>query len=58
VPRQQNKQELHDVIHKERTVLSKTLQNLSEEQQLRQGACGDWSVKAILAHLVDLRSAL
>lgn len=53
MPRPQNKQELLEVIHYERNKLNKALECLTEEQKLRQGACGDWSVKDILAHLVD-----
>lgn len=58
MPRPQNKQELYDVIQKERNKLNKVLESLPDEHKLRQGACGDWPIKDILAHLVDLRSAL
>ena len=58
MPRPQNKQELFEVIQTERIKLTKSLDNLTDGQKLRQGACGGWSVKDILAHLVDLRSAL
>jgi hypothetical protein len=51
--RPQTKQELLDSIHVERSKLNKALQGLSEAQQLQPGACGDWSVKDILAHLID-----
>lgn len=53
MPRPQNKQELYEVIHQERIKLNKALDNLTDEQKQRQGACGDWSVKDILAHLVE-----
>ena len=58
MPRPSNKQELYDVINKERNKLNKALEILTDEQKQQQGACGEWSVKDILAHLVDLRSAL
>ncbi len=53
MPRPQSKQELIDIIHKERTKLDRALEALSEQQKCQGGACGDWSVKDILAHLVD-----
>jgi len=58
MPRASNKQELFDVINKERNKLNTALESLTDEQKQQQGACGEWSVKDILAHLVDLRSAL
>lgn len=53
MPRPQSKQELLDLIHTERTKLDRALESLSEQQKIQGGACGDWSVKDILAHLVD-----
>lgn len=53
MPRPENKQELYDVIHKERTKLDNALAGLSDAHKVQPGACGDLSVKDILAHLVD-----
>ncbi len=53
MPRPKNKQELNEVIQKERMKLNKALEDLTNEQKLQPGACGDWSVKDILAHLVE-----
>jgi len=58
MPRPSNKQELYDVIYKERNKLNKALESLTDKQKQQPDACGEWSVKDILAHLVDLRSAL
>ena len=49
---------LFDSVHLEWNKLNKALEGLTDEQKLQQGACGAWSIKDILAHLVDLRSAL
>lgn len=53
MPRPQSKKELIEVIQLERRKLDQTLDTLSEEQMQATGACGDWSVKDILSHLVD-----
>jgi hypothetical protein len=48
-----NKDSVLEKIQTERRRLEKTLSGLSEEQLLETGAVGEWSVKDILAHLVD-----
>lgn len=58
MPRPQNKQELCHVLQFERTKHSQALVRLTAVQKLQKGACGEWSVKDILAHLVDLLSPL
>ncbi|HVO70603.1 MAG TPA: ClbS/DfsB family four-helix bundle protein [Aggregatilineaceae bacterium] len=44
--------QLLDEIETERKRLEANLAGLSEAEMLEPGACGDWSVKDILAHLV------
>ena len=53
MPRPQTKQELLDVIYKEREKLIKTLEPLTEDQMVLPGACDEWRVQDILTHLVD-----
>ncbi len=53
MPRPQNKQELYDVIEKERTKLLAALDLLTDAQMTLPGACGAWAVKDILSHLTD-----
>ena len=48
-----NKQELLQAIEEECLKLGLAFQGLSETVMCRPGACGDWSVKDILAHLAD-----
>ena len=47
------KEQLLALIHTERTKLDKKMDGLSPEEMVFPGAMGDWSVKDILAHLVD-----
>jgi hypothetical protein len=53
MPRPQTKQELLDVIYKEREKLLKALDGLTEDQMALPGACDAWRVQDILTHLVD-----
>ena len=53
MPKPKNKAELQQEIELERAKLDRSFEALSEEEMARPGACGDWSVKDILAHLVD-----
>lgn len=53
MPRPQTKQELQDVILKEREKLLKALAPLTDEQMALPGACDEWRVQDILTHLVD-----
>jgi uncharacterized protein (TIGR03083 family) len=48
-----HRDELLKDIQAERRRLEKLLASLSEEQLLLPGAVGDWSVKDVLAHLVE-----
>ena len=41
------------MINKDRKKLSKALESLTDEQKQQPDACGDWSAKDILAHLVE-----
>jgi hypothetical protein len=45
------KAELLEEIESEHQKLEKSLSMLSDEQMVQPGACGQWSVKDILAHL-------
>ncbi len=53
MPRPQTKQELSDIIESEREKLDRALTGLTDAEMEMPGVCGDWSVKDILAHLVD-----
>jgi hypothetical protein len=53
MPKPQNKAELYEAIDQERARLNTALEPLREAEMCQPGACGDWSVKDILAHLVD-----
>jgi hypothetical protein len=48
-----NKEIILERIQVERLRLQKTLDRLTESQMLERGVIGDWSVKDILAHLID-----
>lgn len=48
-----NKQEILDRIQTERRRLEQNLERLSDDQMMAPGVVGDWSVKDLLAHLVD-----
>ena len=52
------KEQLLALIHAERTKLDKKMDGLSPEEMCFPGAMGDWSVKDILAHLVDWEQRL
>jgi hypothetical protein len=53
MPKPESKQELLESIHHERQLLEKSFRDLSDTDMTLPGACGNWSVKDILAHLVD-----
>jgi hypothetical protein len=53
MPRPQTKQELLNVMDKERAKLNKALGTLTEDQMVIPGACEEWRVQDILTHLVD-----
>jgi hypothetical protein len=53
MPRPQTKAEIYETIAFERAKLIDVLDQLTDEQMELPGACGDWSVKDILSHLVD-----
>jgi hypothetical protein len=53
MPRPQTKQEIYDAIEFERAKLVKSIEDLTDAQMVIPGACEAWSVKDILAHLVD-----
>jgi hypothetical protein len=48
-----NKSELLSAIHDERQTLEKKIAGFSPVEMVWPGAMGEWSVKDILAHLVD-----
>ncbi len=51
--KQMNKKTILDSIHVERRRLVENLALLSEEELVQPGVVGEWSVKDLLAHLVD-----
>ena len=51
--RAKSKKELLDSIRSTRELLEKKFSRLTPEQMVWSGSMGDWSVKDILAHLVD-----
>jgi len=51
--RQNSKAQLLKDIHSERGRLEKTLATLSADEMIRPGIVGNWSVKDVLAHLVE-----
>ncbi len=53
MPKPQNTAELYQAIDHERARLNQALAPLTETEMVQPGACEDWSVKDILAHLVD-----
>jgi hypothetical protein len=53
MPKPKTKEELLQAIEVERTKLNKAFEELTKADMLQPGACEDWSVKDILAHLVD-----
>jgi uncharacterized protein (TIGR03083 family) len=48
-----NKEDVLTAIHSERKVLEELIAPLSPEQMTAPGALGEWSVKDVLAHLVE-----
>jgi hypothetical protein len=52
------KEQLLALIHAEHTKLDKKMDGLSAEEMVFPGAMGDWSVKDILAHLMDWEQRL
>jgi hypothetical protein len=53
MPKPQNKSELLQAIDLERVKLNQSFEPLTETEMVQPGACEEWSVKDILAHLVD-----
>jgi len=53
MPRPTTKQQLLEAIDIERTALEGLLAELSPEQMTQPGVVGDWSVKDVLAHLIE-----
>jgi hypothetical protein len=53
MPKPKTKQALYQAIEVERTKLDDAFENLTKVDMVQPGACEDWSVKDILAHLVD-----
>ena len=53
MPRPTNKNQLISESQKEFTALEQLLGKLTNEQMVRPGALGDWSVKDVLAHLLE-----
>ena len=53
MPRPTSKTELLAAIEKERGALEKVLAPLTPEQMVDPGVVGEWSVKDVLAHLVE-----
>jgi uncharacterized protein (TIGR03083 family) len=51
--RPQTKTDIYEAIAFERAKLTEALEKLTDEQMELPGACGEWSVKDILSHLVD-----
>jgi uncharacterized protein (TIGR03083 family) len=53
MPKPRDKQALFDAIDAERRKLLKALEGLTDDEMETPGACEAWSVKDILAHLID-----
>ena len=53
MPRPGNKTEVLAAIDKERKALEAILETLTPEQMIEPGVVGEWSVKDVLAHLVE-----
>jgi hypothetical protein len=53
MPRYPTKAALLEAIHQERTLLEKKIASLTPEEMVWPGSMDSWSVKDILAHLVD-----
>ena len=53
MPKPQNKDELLQAIEEERRKLNQSFEALTDDEMTQPGACEAWSVKDILAHLVD-----
>ena len=53
MPRPTSKDDLLTAIEKERGALETLLETLPDEQMTDPGVVGDWSVKDVLAHLVE-----
>jgi len=53
MPKPQNIDELLQAIKEERGKLNQSFEALPDDEMVQPGACGAWSVKDILAHLVD-----
>ncbi len=53
MPRATNKKQLLEDMEKERADLEDLLATLSPEQMTQPGVLGEWSVKDVLAHLIE-----
>jgi uncharacterized protein (TIGR03083 family) len=53
MPRPTSKSQLLEAIRKERDALEAFLEGLATEEMLQPGIVGQWSVKDVLAHLVE-----
>jgi hypothetical protein len=53
MPRPKTKKDLMAAIDKERSALEAVLEALTPEQMVEPGVVGEWSVKDVLAHLVE-----
>jgi hypothetical protein len=53
MPRPTTKQQLLEMIDVERSALEQLLAELSPEQMVEPGIVGEWSVKDVLAHLLE-----
>ena len=53
MPRPTNKPDLLSAIEKERSALEASIEALSPNQLMVPGVVGEWSVKDVLAHLVE-----
>ena len=53
MPRPTSKTDLLAAINQEREALETTLEALTHEQMVETGVVGEWSVKDVLAHLIE-----
>ena len=53
MPKPTTKEQMLDLIQKERTALEEFLAALTPEEMVRPGALGPWSAKDVMAHLLE-----
>lgn len=58
MPRPMTKAQFLQEIHQEQTALEEYLATLTPEEMIQPGAIGKWSVKDVLAHLVEWEQML